>query len=214
MMIKCYTIYFVLSIIFLLLLNMYGEIYYFERFGIAIFSLAEIKELLFSQRYFTFWQQAIIAVVIPLLVCIIFIMANWIKETRSKSFFQFVSFLSGILPFLILAFNINAIRPVIILPIAFITMLLCVLLWIVVFHTSRFEIGYLCFHFFGISCVITGFMMLTGVDSNVASCLVSGQASAPHSVSESHSTDLYIGDCAEFNFYYDPFSHRALIERK
>ena len=206
--------YFILTVIYLVLLAIFGEYYFFTKFNIEILNLDGLDDLLLSQRGLSYWEKCTFLILIPFIITIGFIIHYWIYDTTNQLFTRNYAFLIGIFPFTFLPFLISFQDTKLLLVLLGIVLFLLLLLWIILFHVRMFQFSYLSFHLFTTCCLITTFVVLARIDLEAQNCLNNKKNTKTLKHLNSPSVDngiIFIGNTTSFEFYYSPTQQRSII---
>jgi hypothetical protein len=206
--------YLILTTIYLVLLIIFGEYYFFIRFNIEILNLDGFAELILSQRGLSYWEKSSFLIFLPFVITIGFIIHFWIYDTTNQRFSRNFAFLIGLLPFAFLPFLISFEDMKFSLLLFAIFMILLLSLWIILFHIRMFQFSYLSFHLFVTCCVITTFIVLARIDLEVQNRLNSTKNKGPVKNVNSTPVDngvIFIGSTTAFELYYSPTQQRSII---
>lgn len=206
--------YLILTVIYLVLLAIFGEYYFFIRFNIEILNLDGLTDILLSQRGLSYWEKCAFLIFLPFIITIGFIIHYWIYDTTNQLFTRNFAFLIGILPFTFLPFLISFQDIKLLMVLLGITLFLLLLLWVILFHVRMFQFSYLSFHFFITSCLITTFVVLGRIDLEAQNCLSNKKNINILKNLNSQSVDnsiIFIGNTTSFEFYYSPTQQRSII---
>jgi hypothetical protein len=206
--------YLILTIIYLVLLIIFGEYYFFTSFNIEILNLNGFAELILSQRGLSYWEKSAFLIFLPFVITIGFIIHFWVYDTTNKLFARNFAFLIGLLPFAFLPLLINFGDMKFSLLVFGIFLVLLLSLWIILFHIRMFQFSYLSFHLFVTCCTITTFVVLARIDQEVRDCLNSTKNIGPVKNVNSTSADngaVFIGSTTSFELYYSPTEQRSII---
>ena len=206
--------YLILTVIYLVLLAIFGEYYFFIRFNIEILNLDGLADLLLSQRGLSYWEKCVFLIFLPFIITTGFIIHYWIYDITNQLFTRNFAFLIGILPFTFLPFLINFQDIKLLLVLLGITLFLLLLLWIILFHVRMFQFSYLSFHLFSTCCLITTFVVLGRIDLEAQNRLNNKKNTNTLKNLNSQSVDngiIFIGNTTSFEFYYSPTQQRSII---
>lgn len=206
--------YLILTVIYLVLLAIFGEYYFFIRFNIEILNLDGLTDILLSQRGLSYWEKCAFLIFLPFIITIGFIIHYWIYDTTNQLFTRNFAFLIGILPFTFLPFLVSFQDIKLLMVLLGITLFLLLLLWVILFHVRMFQFSYLPFHFFITSCLITTFVVLGRIDLEAQNCLSNKKNTNILKNLNSQSVDnsiIFIGNTTSFEFYYSPTQQRSII---
>lgn len=206
--------YLILTVIYLVLLAIIGEYYFFIRFNIEILNLDGFADLLLSQKGLSYWEKSAILIFLPFTITAGFIIHYWIYDITNQLFTRNFAFLIGILPFTLLPFLISFQDIKLLLVLLGITLLLLLSLWIILFHVRMFQFSYLSFHLFITCCLITTFVVLARIDLEAQNCLNNKKDTTILKDLSSPSVDngiIFIGNTTSFEFYYSPTQQRGII---
>lgn len=206
--------YLILTVIYLVLLAIFGEYYFFTKFNIEILNLDGLADLLLSQRGLSYWEKCAFLIFIPFIITIGFIIHYWIYDTTNQLFTRNFAFLIGILPFTFLPFLISFQDTKLLLVLLGIVLFLLLLLWIILFHVRMFQFSYLSFHLFTTCCLITTFVVLARIDLEARNCLNNKKNTNILKNLNTLPVDnsiIFIGNTTSFEFYYSPTQQRSII---
>ncbi|MGN8059149.1 hypothetical protein ACTJKN_22875 [Pedobacter sp. 22163] len=206
--------YLILTVIYLVLLAIFGEYYFFTKFNIEILNLDGIADLLLSQRGLSHWEKCAFLIFIPFIITIGFIIHYWIYDTTNQLFTRNLAFMIGILPFTFLPFLISFQDTKLLLVLFGIVLFLLLLLWIILFHVRMFQFSYLSFHLFITCCLITTFVVLARIDLEAQNCLNNKKNTNILKNLNTSSVDnsiIFIGNTTSFEFYYSRTQQRSII---
>jgi hypothetical protein len=206
--------YLILTVIYLVLLAIFGEYYFFTKFNIEILNLDGLDDLLLSQRGLSYWEKCTFLILIPFIITIGFIIHYWIYDTTNQLFTRNYAFLIGIFPFTFLPFLISFQDTKLLLVLLGIVLFLLLLLWIILFHVRMFQFSYLSFHLFTTCCLITTFVVLARIDLEARNCLNNKKNTnilKNLNTSPVDNSIIFIGNTTSFEFYYSPTQQRSII---
>jgi len=206
--------YFILTVIYLVLLAIFSEYYFFTKFNIEILNLDGPADLLLSQRGLSYWEKCAFLIFIPFTITIGFIIHYWIYDITNQLFTRNLAFMIGILPFTFLPFLISFQDTKLLLVLFGIVLFLLLLLWIILFHVRMFQFSYLSFHLFITCCLITTFVVLARIDLEAQNCLNNKKHTNILKNLNSSSVDnsiIFIGNTTSFEFYYSRTQQRSII---
>ena len=206
--------YLILTVIYLVLLAIFGEYYFFIRFNIEILNLDGLTDILLSQRGLSYWEKCAFLIFLPFIITIGFIIHYWIYDTTNQLFTRNFAFLIGVLPFTFLPFLISFQDIKLLMVLLGITLFLLLLLWVILFHVRMFQFIYLSLHLFITSCLITTFVVLGRIDLEAQNCLSNKKNTNILKNLNSQSVDnsiIFIGNTTSFEFYYSPTQQRSII---
>ena len=206
--------YLILTVVYLVLLAIFGEYYFFTKFNVEILNLDGLADLLLSQRGLSYWEKCAFLILIPFIITIGFIIHYWIYDTTTQLFTRNFAFLIGILPFTFLPFLISFQDTKLLLVLLGIVLFLLLLLWIILFHVRMFQFSYLSFHLFTTCCLITTFVVLARIDLEAQNCLNNKKNTNILKNLNTSSVDnsiIFIGNTTSFEFYYSRTQQRSII---
>jgi len=206
--------YLILTAIYLVLLAIFGEYYFFIRFNIEILNLDGLADFLLSQRGLSYWEKCAFLIVLPFIITTGFIIHYWIYDITNPLFTRNFALLIGILPFTLLPFLISFQDVKLLMVLFGITLFLLLLLWIILFHVRMFQFSYLSFHLFITCCLITTLAVLARIDLEAQNCLNNKKNTNTLKHLNSPSVDngiIFIGNTTSFEFYYSPTQQRSII---
>ena len=206
--------YLILTVIYLVLLAIFGEYYFFTKFNIEILNLDGLADLLLSQRGLSYLEKCAFLIFIPFIITIGFIIHYWIYDTTNQLFTRNYAFLIGIFPFTFLPFLISFQYTNLLLVLLGIVLFLLLLLWIILFHVRMFQFSYLSFHLFTTCCLITTFVVLARIDLEAQNCLNNKKNTnilKNLNTSPVDNSIIFIGNTTSFEFYYSRTQQRSII---
>ncbi|WP_412465766.1 hypothetical protein [Pedobacter sp. KLB.chiD] len=215
-MLRMFFTYVLFCILFLLVLNAFGEFYYYHHFKIDILKLEELSYLVVSERVFTFIQQVVLVFLAPFFLCLIFILCCWMKDKCSKQLFRCLCLSIGLAPYLLVypyAFQYKLSGLILVL----VCLILVIMFWLVVFHIRSFEP-----HYIGIHLLLTIFALMASFDmalidqqANLRYYSELGKASQRDGIENvRYKQFIYVGSTDLFNLYYNLNEKRGEVVRK
>ncbi len=215
-MLRMLFAYLLFCLLFLFALNTLGELYYYDNFKIDILKLEELSHLLFSERVFTFKQQVLLVLLVPILLCSIFILCCWMKDKCSKQVFRCLLLLIGFAPYLLFYPYVFQYRFLGLI-LAVVCLILAVVFWLVVYHIRSFEHNYMGIHLLLTIFALTVFFGITRIDRQVDLRYYSdlGQVSGRDGIENlRYKKFIYVGSTDFFNLYYNLSENRGEVVRK
>jgi hypothetical protein len=206
--------YLILTTIYLVLLIIFGEYYFFSRFNIEILNFDGFAELILSQRGLSYWEESAFLIFLPFLITIGFIVHFWIYDTSTLRRTRNFAFVIGLLPFAFLPLLVNIQNLSFSLLLLVISVILLLSLWIILFHVRMFQFSYLSFHLFIACCVILTFTFVSRVDLKVQDCLNSTKIIGTIkdlNVTPIDRDAIFIGNTTSFELYYSPGQRKSII---
>ena len=206
--------YLVLTILFLSLLIIFGEYYFFSRFNIEILNFDSIEILACSQRGLSHWEKCAFMLFLPFIITITFIIHFWIYETSTTKSTANIAFLMGILPFAFSPLLLKFEDMQMLLPYLFISIILILILWIMLFQIKTLQFSYLSIHLFLTCCTIMSFTIIKRIDLEAYHCLNSTKEISPFcnpGYIPANWRIIFIGSTSSFDLYYAPDQHQSVI---
>jgi len=206
--------YLILTIIYLVLLVIFGEYYFFSRFNIEILNFNGFADLILSQRGISHWGKSAFLVFVPSVITIGFIIHFWIYDTSTLQLTRNFAFVIGLLPFAFLPLLVNFQNLSFSFVLLTISLILLLSLWIILFHVRMFQFSYLSLHLFVACCAILTFTFVSRIDLEVQNCLNSSKnigTIKDLNVTPIDRDAIFIGNTTSFELYYSPGQQKSII---
>ncbi|SDH58993.1 hypothetical protein SAMN05421827_13028 [Pedobacter terrae] len=209
-------IYLLFCLLFLFALNAVGELYYYHNFKIDILKLEELTHLLVSERIFTLMQQVLLVLLVPILLCLIFILCSWMKDKCSEQVLRWLFLFIGFAPYLLSYPYIFEYRFAGLI-LTLVCLILALVFWLMIFHIRSFELNYMSIHLLLTIFTLTAFFGLTRIEQQVNMRYYSelGAASQGDGIENTgYKKFIYVGSTDFFNLYYNLSENRGEVVRK
>lgn len=209
-------IYLLFCLLFLFALNAIGELYYYQNFKIDILKLDELTHLLVSERVFTLRQQVLLVLLVPISLCLIFILCCWMKDKCSKQVFRWLFLFIGFAPYLLFYPYLFEYRFAGLI-LTLVCLILALIFWLLVFHIRSFELNYIGIHLLLTIFTLTAFFGLARIEQQVNMRYYSelGAASEGDGIENvGYKKFIYVGSTDFFNLYYNLSENRGEVVRK
>lgn len=215
-MLRMLFIYSLFCLLFLFALNAIGELYYYQNFKIDILKLDELTHLLVSERVFTLRQQVLLVLLVPISLCLIFILCCWMKDKCSKQVFRWLFLFIGFAPYLLFYPYLFEYRFAGLI-LTLVCLILALIFWLLVFHIRSFELNYIGIHLLLTIFTLTAFFGLARIEQQVNMRYYSelGAASEGDGIENvGYKKFIYVGSTDFFNLYYNLSENRGEVVRK
>lgn len=211
-----FFVYLVFCALFFLVLNAFGEVYYYHNFKIDILKLEELTYFLASERVFTLSQQVCLMFLAPFFLCLIFVICCWMKDKCTKQLFRWLFLFIGFAPYLLFfPYALEYRLPGLVL--ALVGLTLTLMLWLVVFHIRSFEPHYIGIHLLLTAFALTAFFDIARIDQQVnLRYYAQQQEDSQEGGGEKtgYKQFIYVGKTDLFNLYYNLSERRGEVVRR
>jgi len=199
------------AILFLLMLKIFCEYYFFEKFNFRILDVIDFAEVVYSEIGISYGQQVAVIVILPLMITAIFVLQCWITDALPVIVSRYIVFLFGILPLASILFYVNDINLTLLWVICLFFFFTCIIFWIVLFQVRRFELAYVSIHFFFTCSFLIGINSVHRMDIKIRERLNSSTQVMEIKPAKITQRVIFVSNTDLYDLFYIPSQHRCIV---